>query len=354
MCIGENVVKIPKGLAVALLTLLALLIGFGAGYQGKTPTTVTYTSLITSIATETATVIESVTQTIVSPHTITQVSLSPTTVRETYTSIVTYTKPVTHVIPYTMLQLYRVTTTATYVKLLTYTYTFTPTIQYTATTPTIVIGVGEATEVGGFRIAVLGYNISKYVYEEYTWGKDYYTSRYPNYVIVKATLYIENVGKEVLWLSRISNFRIVTKSGIELEDISTLDLKWLSSSEVTEEIKSKAIPIKPLSLSDELWPKTYVVGDILFQIPEDEEPAKIIFTVRTKVFDETEIVVNLTKRIYSFLAMYPTTQPSRNTSAMAVTLYSNDVEASVTVFVTCTSRVTVAGEAMYTVVGVST
>ena len=141
--------------------------------------------------------------------------------------------------------------------------------------------LGEPIRVGDWKITVLDVKEATYVRED----NSYYRAK-EGYKVIIVTLRIENVGDTVSTLHIVEPV-IVSDAGKSYE--RTLFLTPILF--VTKDIKLKAVAVKELGIAPSLAPGTYIEGDILFQIPEDEKPTKLCFKVG--VFGEYEIVVEL-------------------------------------------------------------
>ena len=71
------------------------------------------------------------------------------------------------------------------------------------------------------------------------------------------------------------------------------DREYISKWDVTDEIKSKAVVFEGLDTTASVAPSTIIEGYLLFQIPIDENPAKLCFKVG--VIGGYEVSVELTK-----------------------------------------------------------
>jgi hypothetical protein len=143
--------------------------------------------------------------------------------------------------------------------------------------------VGRAVTVGDWEITVLGVKEAKYLKS----GDSYYAAKEGQKAVV-VTLRIKNIGKETK-TPDIWKFVIVTNANKSYERISVYSFKYLWSRDVTEEVKRNAVTVNELETFASIAPGTQMEGDILFAIPQNEEPQRLHF----KVGIITEVIVTL-------------------------------------------------------------
>jgi hypothetical protein len=115
----------------------------------------------------------------------------------------------------------------------------------------------------------------------------YYVAKEGQKAVV-VTLRIKNIGKETK-TSDIWKFVIVTNANKSYERISVYSFKPLWSWDVTEGVKRSAVTVNMLDTLASIAPGTQMEGDILFAIPQNEEPQRLHF----KVGITTEVIVPL-------------------------------------------------------------
>ena len=131
---------------------------------------------------------------------------------------------------------------------------------------------------------------TRYVYSH----GSYYRAR-DGYKIVLVKLRIENVGNESRSLLDFWDFKLVTNASKSYDRAHTFELWWIPSSGVSDEVRSKAVVLEELPTFDSVEPKTAVEGDLMFQIPENEEPTRLLF--RVGLFGGYRVVVELTAAV---------------------------------------------------------
>ena len=145
--------------------------------------------------------------------------------------------------------------------------------------------VGRAVTVGNWEVTVLGVKEAKYLKS----GDSYYAAEEGQKAIV-VTLRIRNIGKETK-TPDIWNFVMVTNANKSYEDKSVYSFKYLLSWDVTEEVKRNAVTVNMLRTFAPIAPGTQIEGDILFAIPQNEEPQKLHF--RVGILGPTEVIITL-------------------------------------------------------------
>ena len=137
----------------------------------------------------------------------------------------------------------------------------------------IVIALGaylifKRIKVGDWEITVLDVKESTYVRE----NNNYYKAK-EGYKAVIVTLRMKNLGEETASISDIRDFIIVSNANKSYGRVYTYELTYIYP--VTEDVKSKAVPFKELDTTASLAPGTYIEGDLLFEMPENEEPVRL-------------------------------------------------------------------------------
>ena len=99
------------------------------------------------------------------------------------------------------------------------------------------------------------------------------------------------MGREISSVSDIWSFTLVTNLNKSYGDVTVyhFDLLW----NVGEEVKTGALWVRELERLQSLAPGTYVEGDILFDISQNEKPLKLFFKVG--VIGPTQVEVALSK-----------------------------------------------------------
>jgi len=143
--------------------------------------------------------------------------------------------------------------------------------------------IGQAVTVGDWEITVLGVKEAKYLKRD----DSYYAAKEGQKAVV-VTLRIKNIGKETK-TSDIWKFVIVTNTNKSYERKSVYSFKYLLSWDVTEGVKRSAVTVNELETFASIAPGTQMEGDILFAIPQNEEPQRLHF----KVGIITEVIVTL-------------------------------------------------------------
>jgi hypothetical protein len=143
--------------------------------------------------------------------------------------------------------------------------------------------IGQAVTVGDWEITVLGVKEAKYLKRD----DSYYAAKEGQKAVV-VTLRIKNIGKETK-TSDIWKFVIVTNANKSYERKSVYNFEPLWSWDVTEGVKRSAVTVNELETFASIAPGTQMEGDILFAIPQNEEPQRLHF----KVGIITEVIVTL-------------------------------------------------------------
>jgi hypothetical protein len=150
----------------------------------------------------------------------------------------------------------------------------------------IKVGViGQAITVGNWEITVLGVKEAKYLKSD----DSYYAANERQKAVV-VTLRIRNIRKETK-TSDIWDFIIVTYANKSYESESVYIFEPLWSWEITGEVKANAVTVNILNIFASIAPGTQIEGNILFTIPQNEEPQKLHFKVG--ILGPTEVIVTL-------------------------------------------------------------
>jgi hypothetical protein len=146
--------------------------------------------------------------------------------------------------------------------------------------------IGKAVTVGDWEITVLDVKEAKYLKS----GDSYYAAEEGQKAVV-LTLRIKNIGKETKTPSDIWSFVLVTNANKSYESKTVFGFKLLLPSDVTKEVKASAVIVNTLITFTSIAPGTQIEGDILFAIPQNEEPQKLHFKVG--IIGPTEVTVTL-------------------------------------------------------------
>ena len=145
--------------------------------------------------------------------------------------------------------------------------------------------IGQTVTVGDWEITVLGVKEAKYLKRD----DSYYAAKEGQKAVV-VTLRIKNIGKETK-TPDIWKFVIVTNANKSYGDEPVYSFKYLLSWDVTEEVKRSAVTVNMLRTFASIAPGTQMEGDILFAIPQNEEPQKLHFKVG--IIGSTEVIITL-------------------------------------------------------------
>jgi Telomeric repeat-binding factor 2. len=195
-----------------------------------------------------------------------------------------------------------ITTTVTVREAVTmYTITTVPTtVTVTVTTtPTPTQKVAEAVlrqvvQAGSWRLAVLDVKEATYIKTPVFGTWSYY--RAPEGMkIVVITLRIENTGAEsrhLFGFAELSLPILVTATNKSYSKAYTYELQYVY--EVSKEVEEKAVTYRELDVFAKVAPGSYVEGDIMFLITQDEKPAKLLLEYWPSPFEpKTIIIINL-------------------------------------------------------------
>jgi len=151
-------------------------------------------------------------------------------------------------------------------------YTAVKGVEEATKVKTLSATLGAPVTIYDWRITVTNVREAKYVEYE---GRYYGAESGKKIIII--TLRIENTGVETKTPSDIWDFVLVTDAGKSYERVDYYYLKyfWSPSSDVMR----NAVKTERLSLFTSLAPKSYIEGDILFEITEVEKPATLYFKV---------------------------------------------------------------------------
>lgn len=146
--------------------------------------------------------------------------------------------------------------------------------------------VGEPVKAGDWEITVLSVKEASCISSDDT----YYVAK-EGYKAFIVKLRIKNVGGETRPALEIWSFVLVTDANKSYGKAYLSDLEYVFSRNVTEEMKARAVALEQLDLTASIAPNTVAEGDMLFQIPSDEEPESIRFKVG--ITGGYEVAVNL-------------------------------------------------------------
>jgi len=167
-------------------------------------------------------------------------------------------------------------------------WVFKEAVEEATETKSITAHIGETIKAGDWEITVLEVKGAEYIKED-----DSYYKAKEGKKLVLVKLRIKNIGKETKAVSDIWNFILVSNANKSYEETYTYELEYISKWDVTDEIKSKAVVFEGLDTTASVAPNTIIEGYLLFQIPIDENPAKLCFKVG--VIGGYEVSVELTK-----------------------------------------------------------
>ena len=146
--------------------------------------------------------------------------------------------------------------------------------------------IGKALTVGDWEITVLDVKEAKYLKS----GDSYYAAEEGQKAVI-VTLRIKNIGKETKTASDIWSFTLVTNANKSYEDASIFKFEPLFPWSITDEVKTSATTVSTLDRSGSLAPGTYIEGDILFTIPQNETPQKL--HLKVGIIGPTEVSITL-------------------------------------------------------------
>jgi hypothetical protein len=146
--------------------------------------------------------------------------------------------------------------------------------------------LGQPITVGSWEITILNVKESKYLRREET----YFAAKEEQKAVI-VTVRIRNVGKEASSVSDVWSLILVTNVNKSYEDVTIyrFNLLW----DVGGEVKAEAVKVRELNRFQSLAPGTYIEGDVLFDIPQNETPIKLFFKVG--VIGPTQVEVTLSK-----------------------------------------------------------
>jgi hypothetical protein len=130
--------------------------------------------------------------------------------------------------------------------------------------------LNEPVKAGDWEIVVR--NVREAFYIRMDGG--YYGAR-EGQKIVLVRIAVKNIGKEMQ--RPVLFIVLVSTANKSYERIYPLHLNYIW--EVSESLKSNAIPYRELDTAVSLAPGTLIEGDVLFQIPKEENPDKIVIKV---------------------------------------------------------------------------
>jgi hypothetical protein len=145
----------------------------------------------------------------------------------------------------------------------------------TKTKPEQVTGsLGQPISIGDWEVTVLSVREAEYLKIE-----EWYYSAKEGQKAVIVSLRVKNTGRDMKSATDLWSFTLTTNAGKSYpKNIANFDI--LGSWKVSEEVKSKAVSVSELNLFQSIAPGTYVEGDMLFSVPQNETPTKLFFEVR--------------------------------------------------------------------------
>jgi len=166
----------------------------------------------------------------------------------------------------------------------TITTTATITITHSITVPTgVCLGtyhIGEPYRAGNFNFIVLGYVMTKYI-KFVNLSKncyEYYSAK-PQQKLVVLQLAMRNVGTEKPCLGPSFSASLITDKRNTYDSAFIHDLEYVGSN-AGSEIDSQAVDLSKIyngTSSGYIYPNQTVVSPLVFQIPENEDPAILLF-----------------------------------------------------------------------------
>ncbi|NPA85943.1 MAG: DUF4352 domain-containing protein [bacterium] len=150
-----------------------------------------------------------------------------------------------------------------------------------------VLKIGKKSiTVDGWKITVVGVKYTKYIIED-----DSYYSAAPGEKIVVVTLKIENLENNSRFLSTIWDFLLVSNTGESYKRVLEDQLNWIPPFRATQTIKEEAVHVHELNFFGEVAPRSYVLGDVLFQLPLNQTAKKLVFRVGILHCHEVELIL---------------------------------------------------------------
>jgi type II secretory pathway pseudopilin PulG len=146
--------------------------------------------------------------------------------------------------------------------------------------------IGQAITVDDWEITVLDVKEAKYLKS----GDSYYVAEEGQKAVI-VTLRIKNIGKETKTPSDIWSFVLVTNANKSYEDASIFKFEPLFPWNITDEVKTSAVTVNTLDRLGSLAPGTYIEGDVLFTIPQNETPQKL--HLKVGIIGSTEVSITL-------------------------------------------------------------
>jgi len=161
-------------------------------------------------------------------------------------------------------------------------------VEEATETKSITAHIGEAIKASNWEITVLEVKGTEYIKKG-----DFYYGAKEGKRLVLIKIRIKNIGDKSETALDIRGFTLVSNENKSYEKAYTSELDLIPSWKVTDEIKSKVVVFEELDRGVSIAPNTVIEGDLLFQIPVGEEPAKLYFKVG--VFGGYEVTIELTK-----------------------------------------------------------
>jgi len=167
-------------------------------------------------------------------------------------------------------------------------YSVSKAIEETMKTKYVSGAIGQAVVVGNWEVTVLNVREARYLKSD----DSYFAAREGEKAVI-VTLRIRNTGGETRSASDIWGFTLVTSANKSYEDVTLLSFKPLLSWDVTDEVRAGAVAVSKLRTSASLAPGTYIEGDVLFAVPQNETPQRLHFKVG--VVGPTEVSITLVR-----------------------------------------------------------
>ncbi|AEM39089.1 hypothetical protein Pyrfu_1229 [Pyrolobus fumarii 1A] len=145
-------------------------------------------------------------------------------------------------------------------------------LQNTTRTRSLSGVVGESLQVNDWAIKVEEVRETTSILYDSTLYK-----AKPGYKIVVVRLRVENTGGDVKHLTELWGYTLVTNSNKSYDSIYPLELELVWN--LTPKDKAEAIKVKQVSGATTLPPGAHTEYDILFQIPSNENPQKLVIRI---------------------------------------------------------------------------
>jgi hypothetical protein len=161
-------------------------------------------------------------------------------------------------------------------------------VEKTAKTKYVSRVIGQTVAVSDWKVAVLGVEETRCLRS----GDSYFAAREGEKAVI-VTLRIKNTGGETRSASEILSFTLVASTNKSYKDVTLLSFKPLLPWNVTDEVRAGAVAVSELRTSASLAPGTYIEGDVLFAVSQNEIPQRLHFKVG--VVGPTEVSITLVR-----------------------------------------------------------